>query len=373
MLEADNFLHTTHRTVSWFNKAFIAEDLELSAPFQRNPVWTDTQKAYLIDTILLGLPIPELYMQDVGDENGKETHIVVDGQQRIRAVLDFLQGDLELDGDEVTRQWRGLKFDELGVDQKKILFGYKFVVRILPPMSEEEIRKIFARLNRNVVALNEQELRNATYWGPFIKSIQKMADEHELWAESGVFSANDHRRMLDHEFISELAIAFLHGPQNKKDKLSDYYLLYENNFEDRERLETAFRKTADEIDALLPTLKATRWRKKSDFYTLFLEVAARSNNLPWAKDERAKISRGLIEFANRVNRIVALEEEEWRGEDENIINYARAVMRAASDRGSRISRAKALSAIVLPPRDDQPHEELLNAAVQEDFFDSDEV
>jgi hypothetical protein len=66
MLPPDHFLHTTHRTVSWFRKAFLNDELELAAPFQRNPVWFIVQKAYLIDTILNGLPIPELYMQDVG-------------------------------------------------------------------------------------------------------------------------------------------------------------------------------------------------------------------------------------------------------------------------------------------------------------------
>jgi hypothetical protein len=151
-----------------FRKTFLNDELELAAPFQRNPVWTDIQKAYLIDTILNGLPIPELYMQDVGNEDGDERHIVVDGQQRVRAVLDFIQGTYSLEGEEVTKKWRGLSFEELSPDEKKAVFGYKFVVRVLPPMEEEGIRKIFARLNRNVVALNEQELRNATYWGPFI-------------------------------------------------------------------------------------------------------------------------------------------------------------------------------------------------------------
>ncbi|MGA4551465.1 DUF262 domain-containing protein [Methylorubrum aminovorans] len=65
MSQAENFLHTTHRTITWFNKAFSSEDLVLAAPFQRNAVWTKVQKSYLIDTILNALPIPELYMQDV--------------------------------------------------------------------------------------------------------------------------------------------------------------------------------------------------------------------------------------------------------------------------------------------------------------------
>jgi hypothetical protein len=108
-----------------------------------------------------------------------------------------------------------------------------------------------------VVALNEQKLRNATYWGPFIKTIQFMADEDILWAESGLFSANDHRRMLDHEYLSELAIAYLHGPQNKKDRLDHYYQLYEERFEDRDRLVKTFRKVTAEIEQLVPKLAGT--------------------------------------------------------------------------------------------------------------------
>ena len=114
-MKADHFLHTTHRTVSWFKKAFTSDELELSAPYQRNPVWTPLQKAYLLDTILLGLPIPELYMQDWGDEKGAEKYVVVDGQQRIRAVLEFLNGDFSLEGDDISRQWRGLSFEDLRV------------------------------------------------------------------------------------------------------------------------------------------------------------------------------------------------------------------------------------------------------------------
>jgi hypothetical protein len=352
MLQADNFLHTTHRTVSWFRKTFLNDELELAAPFQRNPVWTDVQKAYLIDTILNGLPIPELYMQDVGDEEGDERHIVVDGQQRVRAVLDFVQGTYSLEGEEVTKKWRGLSFEELSADEKKAVFGYKFVVRVLPAMEEDGIRKIFARLNRNVVALNEQELRNATYWGPFIKAIQYMADEDPFWADSGLFSANDHRRMIDHEYLSELAIAYLHGPQNKKDRLDHYYQLYEERFEDRERLIKTFRKVTAEIGQLIIRLSGTRWKKKSDFYTLFLALAPMEDEFPWSADRRTEISQRLADFGARVDSLLRLEEDEWgTQQDENVVAYARNVARAASDRANRVARAKAFSRFVFHETD----------------------
>ncbi|HZG46570.1 MAG TPA: DUF262 domain-containing protein [Allosphingosinicella sp.] len=347
MSQPDNFLHTTHRTVTWFRKAFQAEELTLSPPFQRNAVWTNAQKSYLIDTILNGLPIPELYMQDVGNEAGDENHIVVDGQQRIRAVLDFTHGNFSLEGQDVARSWRNLSFEDLTTDQKKAVFGYKFVVRILPAeLREEDIRKIFARINKNTVSLTDQEIRNATYWGPFIKAIQFMADEDPFWAECGLFSANDHRRMNDQEYISELAAAYLHGPQNKKDKLDQYYQAYEEQFEDRDRLVSAFRKVTSEISRLLPRLTGTRWRKKSDFYTLFLELARREQMIPRDDGDVATLRERVVDFGSRVDSILLLEQESWQDQEPDVVAYARNVARAASDRGSRMVRAAAFSHFV---------------------------
>lgn len=346
MSQTDNFLHTTHRTVSWFKKTWANDELVLKAPFQRNPVWTDIQKAYLIDTILHGLPIPELYMQDTGNEDGDEKHIVVDGQQRIRAVLDYLTGKFNLDGDDITPRWSGLAFEQLSPEEKKAVFNYKFVVRVLPDMDDESLRKIFTRLNRNVVSLNPQELRNATYWGPFIKTIQHIADNQPFWADSGLFSANDHRRMLDHEFISEIAVAYLHGPQNKKDKLDQTYQLYEESFEDKEKLVRTFSKVTSEISAILPDLNKTRWKKKSDFYTLFLCFCDKHSELPFSKDERERIREKIISFGQKVDDISRLDEEELEARDPQVVSYYKAVSRAASDRGSRINRSTAFKAYV---------------------------
>jgi hypothetical protein len=66
-----------------------------------------------------------------------------------------------------SRTWRH--------DRKKI-FEYNFVVRLLPEMPDDEVRIIFRRLNGNTMVLNAQELRHATYWGPFIKLMQELAD-----------------------------------------------------------------------------------------------------------------------------------------------------------------------------------------------------
>jgi hypothetical protein len=348
-----NFLDSTHRTITWLKQTHDAGNLELKPPFQRKPVWADSQKSYLIDTVLHGYPIPELYLQDEVDDRGREKHIVVDGQQRVRACLEFLEGKFAMDGTD-SPAWADMKFDDMSSDDKKKIYGYKFVVRNIPVLEEEALRGIFKRLNRNVVALTAQELRHATYWGHFIKLMEKIAD-FEYWEGSGIFTANNIRRMADVEFISELAVAVLHGLQNKKVNLDNTYKLYEREFEAASRVEDIFNKTLGELSQIIPTIKDTRWRKKSDFYTLFLVFASRGQQLPLTQEKRTKASVLLLEFGERVNMAVTLrtDPKQRRKLPKEVIKYAEAVERSASDLGSRKTRSgaveKVLKNTLLPP------------------------
>jgi uncharacterized protein with ParB-like and HNH nuclease domain len=348
MTNPEVYLHTTHRTISWFRKAYQDETLDIAPNFQRHAVWTNLQKSYLIDTVLSGLPIPEIYMQDPVSVDGTEKHIVVDGQQRIRSVLEFVDNSLILEGDDVSRQWRGRCFDDLSDDEKRAVFAYKFVARILPPrLTETEIRAVFSRINKNVEALTDQELRNSTYSGPFIQTIKDLANDDPFWSDCGVFSSNDYRRMNDQEYISELVVAHLFGPQNKKDKLDQYYADHEETFEDRERILKEFKSVTGEISRLIPKLRGTRWRKKSDFYTLFLALSRRIGQIPFDEDRLNSISEKLAEFGEAVDQIVGLDEDQWADVDDRIKVYARNVARAASDRNNRIARSGAFVSYVL--------------------------
>ncbi|MDA1054414.1 MAG: DUF262 domain-containing protein [Planctomycetota bacterium] len=105
------YLATTQHTVVWFKKIADTGDLVIKAPFQRNPVWSERQRSSLIDTILLEYPIPELYMQEITESNGDQKHIIVDGQQRIRAVLSYIAGEFELNDESPS--WPGLGFEDL--------------------------------------------------------------------------------------------------------------------------------------------------------------------------------------------------------------------------------------------------------------------
>jgi hypothetical protein len=341
-----NYLETAHRNIAWFNDRHQDGSLDMKPPFQRNPVWTDTQKSYLMDTILRGLPIPELYMQDLVDEYGKQRYVIVDGQQRVRSCLEFIEGAFRLN-EEDAPLWPNASFEDLSPDDKKKFFGYKFVVRTLPDLSEPELREIFQRLNRNVVALNAQELRHATYWGPFIKTIEAESDQNPFWAESGIFTAEEFRRMIDVEFISELVVAYLHGVQDKKTRLDYFYQIYESGFEDAIRVREVFSRTTQEIAGVLSDLRRTRWRKKSDFYSMFLVLAGRSDSFPLETEKRKSLRVALVNFGEEVDAAVRLENSlEGSAFSEDVVSYARAVLRAATDVNNRRDRDKALERIV---------------------------
>lgn len=345
-----DYLSTTHRTIAWLKKAHDEKTLVMKPPFQRNPVWTDLQKAYLIDTILHGYPVPELYMQEEVDEAGKEKHVVVDGQQRTRACLEFLEGTFTMDPEQ-SPDWPDASFEDLTAAEKKRFYAYQFVVRKLPDVPDLQLREIFQRLNRNVVALNEQELRHATYSGKFITLMEKLADL-DYWEGTGLFSASAVRRMQDVEFISELAVAFLHGPQNKKQSLTKWYVAYEKEFEEASRVESAFAAVLGELDQILPHIKKTRWRKRSDFYTLFGVMASHHDKLPLSKKSRLRAAPLLELFATQIDIYMTAESANNREEMDKLPNHAKkyavAVQRAASDLGNRKERASILDHYLKP-------------------------
>lgn len=342
-VENQRFLDSGTQTVAWFRNRLKAGELDMKPPFQRNPVWQDRQKSYLIDSIIRGYPVPELYLQTIVTNTGEERHLVVDGQQRIRACLEFVTGGFTLDD---QTDYDGCKFEDLEESVQKKIFTYKFVVRTLPLLPEPELREIFGRLNRNNVALNKQELRHATYWGEFISTMVGIA-QHGFWVSSGLFTTNDIRRMLDIEYVSELAVAVLFGPQNKKSGLDEFYADFESEFPDRNHVERIFAIVLDELYQLLDWPTGLRWSRKVDFYGLFLVLADQARAMPFDRTERDLIQQRLSEFSTSVSRVLKMSDvdEGWSNESKAAKAYARGV-RNSSDLNSRRARIGALGAFL---------------------------
>ena len=227
------------QSISWFQDQYKASRLELRPPFQRKPVWTDKQRSFLIESVLMEIPIPEVYVQVTQAEDGTEQYGLVDGQQRLRTILQFvgIERDEDQEGGNSNRfaldsllpvsLHFGRTFAELTAEQRKRFFQYDICVRFLYTDDQKEVEDVFKRLNKYTLPLKAQELRNATYHGPFAKLSEQLADD-EYWAVNRIVSPAAIRRMADIEMMSDLIIGLLHGPQGGSARIIDgYYEQYE--------------------------------------------------------------------------------------------------------------------------------------------------
>ena len=332
--------------VIWFRDRFKSGNLELKPPFQRKPVWVAKQKCFLIESILLEMPIPEVFVQQT-IEDGEARFAVVDGQQRIRAVLQFLGLETEeseaeftgfsLDKLPSTSQFRGLKFDELPQQEQVKILKYTFSVRILDVPEEAQLRDLFIRLNKYLAKLTEQELRNAIYTGPFVQASIDLADA-DYWFEQKLITAAQIRRMKDVEYMSDLLIGVMHGPQGGAAKIIDEYYArfedYDDEFPDQRRTLRRFHQSLKVIKELFPSLNETRWQNRTDFYTLLVAIsAALLKSDPPA--DFTNLRKALKKLGDDTNR--RLQDETFEP-SQDVITYVRAVEKGANEKKRRADR-----------------------------------
>jgi hypothetical protein len=269
---------------------------------------------------------------------------VVDGQQRIRSVLLFGTNDLELTGDLISAKWAGKRFDDLADTEKTTFWDYDIVVRDVSGAKDLEIKDLFKRLNLHSVVLNDQELRHAQYSGHFIKTMEALADDH-WWLEIGVVSVRQIRRMQDVEFISELFIGLIAGPQDKKNTLEDYYSNFDSRMPEEAEWVSQFEGTRDLIRSLLPLDELRKWRGKSDFYSLFLALGTVAERVPrLTNNQKESMRLELKKFRNRVDQAKRKDNQTRFSQDVHM--YAEAVTRAASDLGRRVERLRVLETLI---------------------------
>ncbi len=349
---------STQQTISWFHQEYMKGNLELKPPFQRKPVWVSRQKCALIESILLGLPVPEIYIQVSTSPDGKTTYAVVDGQQRVRTVLQFIGCDTDpaeedenkfsLDKLPPESKWQDYTFEELLDKKKSEFWSYEFAVRLLKTSNEDDVRDMFKRLNRYLSPLKPQELRNATYMGPFVSLVTRLAD-NEYWAANRIVTPASIRRMGDVEFVSELVIGVLHGPQGGSRKIIDEYYAtyedYEEEFPEQRRATRLFHETLTLIQDLLPEISESRWGNKTDFYTLFVSLALLlRTNVP-VKTKLSSLQEALDKFTDKVDRRLANENSRA---PQNVVTYVRAVEKGANDKKRRADRHSVLLEVIEP-------------------------
>lgn len=335
--------NATNHPISWFKKFESDGNLDLSPRFQRRPVWTDAQASYLIDTVLNELPVPEIFVRTTTSPSGDSKLEIVDGQQRLRSLIRFYKNDLSLEGDDVAPNWVGSNWESLNPAQMEAFWSFKLVVRELEGASDIEVRDMFRRLNANMSNLNDQELRHAQYSGEFLKCVEQLADD-PWWLEHRIVTPSQVRRMLDVEFISELLVALIAGPLEKKEGIEAFYADYDDEFPDKDKWHRKFLSARTLTEQLVGS-SFGKWSGKTEYYSLFVASA-------WAQSDGKAPKGSALESAKlRLSRFrTKADQAKSRGNGrqfaEYIHAYADAATRASTDLARRIARINIVQSLI---------------------------
>lgn len=185
------------------------EQDELVKPeLQRNYVWDRREASRFIDSLLLGLPVPSIFLAQTRDEK----LLIIDGYQRIMTVRDYVRGIFGKDEksfalsrtNKINKRWRGKQFNELGeTEQRRIknttIHAIVFAQQKEPTSDDTSLFQVFERINTSGRTLTAQEIRNCVAQGSLNKLLFKL-NKNPTWRK--LFGlAGPEPRMRDIEFI----------------------------------------------------------------------------------------------------------------------------------------------------------------------------
>lgn len=267
------FLTMRYRIEIWTIKQlldmFDQKRLTLNPPYQRNEIWTERLQRDLISTIKKGLPIPNFFLH----ERDRNSFDVADGQQRTRAMLQYRNGEIS-DNAKIKFQ------------HEASFLNYKLSVQIIDSsVSQDEIMEFYVKVNRAGLKLNTAELRKADNFDSRILSVLERLTESLEFKAIDIFTKRQQDRMVDREYIEELAALLLFGVQDKKE--SAIKKLYESEgtltTEQLKEMEKEFKNILALVNRMQSQFDfaGSRYSQRNDFYTLFQfihEVSPQSDN-----------------------------------------------------------------------------------------------
>jgi hypothetical protein len=285
---------STDNNIASLKKQTDDNHLELQPPFQRKGVWGKSAQIMLMDTILKNIPMPKIFISSIikGDT---PYFSVIDGQQRIRAILSFIRGEFSLQ-EPYTGDYKNKTFKELPDNIRAKFLRYNLNYNEITDASDEQLREIYSRVNKYSSVLNKQEFRRADFPGDFLELAEKLA-VNSFFDGTKIFTITNRRRFGDAEYVSELLAGLIGGIQDKKSTLDNFYKDYANwDAEHKNKIEKEFVEILKDIHLIFNekehigksgpitihfsrklkfngSISKTRFKQKSDFYALFFAIS----------------------------------------------------------------------------------------------------
>lgn len=246
--------------------------LELSPDFQRRAVWSEKAKSYLIDTIVRGRPIPKILISQRLD-GSRTVRVVVDGQQRLRAIVEFINGDYAISKAH-NKELAGKKYSMMPDNYQKDFLQYELGVDLLFDLSYQDLLDIFARINSYTVTLNTQEKLNAQYLGYFKQTVYELGFKYvDYFLRASILTKAKVTRMAEAELAGDMLVSLVDSVQTNK-SVEQYYKKYEDEQGPLEKSKTRFDEIMSYIGTIYPPeeLANTNWSRVHLFYTLFTAI-----------------------------------------------------------------------------------------------------
>lgn len=291
----------TNFTVADYCVAMKRGEIIVNREYQRSDqVWPLAARSYLIETILLGYPMPKLSLYQLTDLKSKKTYKeIVDGQQRSIAIRDFYDDKLRLSESLETEEVAAKTYSELDDDHKARFVNYQLSVDLFIAAAAEEVREVFRRMNSYTVPLNPEEQRHATFQGKFKWFVNRLARRFdETFVQMGVFGQKQLVRMADTKLFAEIIHSLLFGIQTtRKSTLDALYRDKDEEFLEVQMVENRIVAAIDQLSSW-SQLHNGPLMKSYVMYSLILAVTHMKRSVRTL--EGLYVSRRLRQFDDSV-------------------------------------------------------------------------
>jgi hypothetical protein len=262
-------------TLNDYCRGMESREIVINREYQRSDqVWPPAARSFLIETILLNLPVPKFWLHQVTDVRTRASRKeIVDGQQRSRAILDFYKGDLRLGNALELEAAAGRTYEELPPELQATFLDYGLAVDLFVGATPEQVRDVFRRMNSYTLPLKPEEQRHARNQGPFKWFVFRLTRDYgQALIDMGVFRGRQIIRMADAKLLTEVADALVNGIRTTNSKSLDK--LYESrdvDFPEEGVFDERFRGALD-VAIELAELHQTDLMKPYIFYGLLLAI-----------------------------------------------------------------------------------------------------
>lgn len=211
------------------------DENELFIPdYQREMTWDEDRQSKFIESVLLGLPIPYIFVADISESNDLARLEIIDGTQRIRTLARFIKNELRLNNLEKLTSLNGFTFQDLPLSRQRRFHRNTIRMIQLTEEADEEVRRdLFERINTGSVELNEMEKRRGIKPGKFLDLIEELS-KTEKFRKLCSFTETEIKKRDPQEFVLRF-FAFLNNYHNysgrKVHEFLDNYLEQKNKFE----------------------------------------------------------------------------------------------------------------------------------------------